>query len=181
MLKKEMKLTYWAIRGQFRTYCIMLLLLFATTELYAQNWEKKGNKNKWGDITSYSYVQGTRGTAHGNEDIPVAVGFGLDANEKNEYGNYLFVMSQTTGVLEFHPGAGFINESVTLSLRKDGVTKSYTGSTEASQGSYNQVWMGFTITSELRNMLRGPGQWDVLIEGKRWYIRTTIRGNLPSE
>jgi hypothetical protein len=37
------------------------------------------------------------------------------------------------------------------------------------------------MDSELINKLKGPGQWDMLIEGKRWYIRAKINGNLPSE
>jgi len=179
MLKKEVKFIIGLIKVQKGIYCVILLLLFSKIELYAQNWTKGESKNKWGDITGYSYTQKSTGIALGNKEIQTIIVFLVDANVKDR--NYFGIISQTIPDLEFHPAAGFINETITVSFRKDGVTKSYTGSTEASMGNFNQVWMWFTFPSELSNILKGAGQWDVLIEGERWYIRTTIKGNLPSE
>ena len=113
------------------------------------------------------------------QELNVAFCYMVDESIKDR--NYLAMISQTTGTLNFHPGAGFINEAITLSFRKDGITKSYTGSTEASLGSFDRVYVWIPIPLELSNMLNESGQWDVLIEGKRWYLRTTIKGNLPTE
>jgi hypothetical protein len=81
--------------------------------------------------------------------------------------------------LNFHPAAGFFDESVTVSLRSNGTTTTFKESTVSSQGNYNKVAI-LVMDSELINTLKSSGQWDVLIEGKRWYIRTKINGNLPS-
>ncbi len=122
-------------------------------------------------------MQGTTGVAHGSSDVFVVIGF---CHSAERLSNVLLIVSKTTGELSFHPGAGFFDESVTLSLRANGTTTTYSGTTVASMGNYNDV--AITIfDAELIDKLRSTGQWDVLIEGKNWYIRTKINGDLPQD
>jgi len=172
-----MKLTRCLIKRQLSVFCI--IFLFFTTGLYSQNWRKEENKNKWGDITGYSYMQDASGTINQNKDIPIIIIYVASSGEIKEQ-NMFLIVSQTIGDLNFNPASGFIDEVVTLSLRKDGITKSYKGTTYAAKGTYNQAWIAF-IDADLTNTLKGVGQWDVLIEGRNWYIRSTIKGGLPSK
>jgi len=180
-MKKD---TFWAnnqlkitVFGKRQLCIYFILFLFSTTGLYPQNWQKEETKNRWGDITGYSYMQTALGTVKQNKDIPIAIVYTASADYKTQ--NMFAITSRTISALEFHPAAGFIDEAVTLSLRKDGITKTYRGSTFAEMGNYNEVWIGF-VDADLINTLKQPGQWDVLIEGRRWYIKTTIKGSLPS-
>ena len=176
MQKKGMEINCWSIKRQLFIYCV--LFFFSTTGLYPQNWQKKETINRWGDITGYSYMQTALGTVNQNKDIPIAIVYIASGGDKTQ--NMFGITSRTISALEFHPAAGFIDEVVTLSLRKDGITKTYKGSTYAEMGNYNQVWIGFE-DADLINTLKQPGQWDILVEGRRWYMRATIKGNLPSE
>lgn len=170
----------WRILDKY--YGIMLIILFSLCSksiLFAQDWTKDVSKNRWGDITGYSYFQRTTGVARGDTEISVVVAFaysGSDAQLKN----CLAIYSLTIGDLVFHPAAGFLDEAVTVSLRSNGTTTTYKGTTVSAKGNYNTVAI-LVFDSELIKKIKSPGQWDLLIEGKRWYIRSKIIGNLPNE
>jgi hypothetical protein len=162
-----------------RLCLILSLIIFSIgskNNLFAQNWTRFNITNNWGDIIEYGYNQIIRSAvAHKDKDVTVAVSFVV---AKAEGIDALVIVSLTTGELIYHPGAGFVDEPITLSLSSNGTTTSYVGTTRASSGNYNKVAM-ITYDNDLIEKLHGQGQWDVLIEGRRWYIRTTIRGNLP--
>jgi len=162
----------------FEFVLVVIFSLLTTTKLFTQNWTRDTIKNNWGDITGYVYFQRSNGIAHGNTDISVTTGFAYTPS--NELRNVLAIYSETIGDLVFHPATGFLNESVTISLRNNGITTTYRGSTISSKGNYNSVLI-YVIDSELINKLKSSGQWDILIEGKNWYIRSKINGNLPAD
>jgi hypothetical protein len=144
----------------------------------AQNWTKEAIKDRWGDITGYKYEQGNiSAVAHGDKDVSAVVVFVWNPGKLSDF---LFIGSRTLGNLEFHPGSGFLDESITFSLRSNGITSTYSGMTVSSSSSWDVVGM-YVIGAELINKLHSPGQWDVLMEGRKWYIRTTIKGNLPRQ
>lgn len=157
---------------------LAMFSLLTTTNLFAQNWTRDTLKNNWGDITGYVYFQRATGVAHGSTDISVSIYFAY-TTEDAQMRNVLIINSETIGDLIFHPAAGFFDEPVTVSLRSNGTTTTYKGSTVSSRGNYNNVYI-YIIDSELINKLKSSGQWDILIEGKRWYIRSKIIGNLSS-
>jgi len=116
----------------------------------------------WGDITGYAYFQRSTGIAHGDTDISVVVAFAYSTADA-QLRNALAIYSVTMGDLVFHPAAGFLDESVTLSLRSNGITTTYKGTTVSSKGNYNNVVI-YIMDSELINKLKSSGQWDILIE-----------------
>jgi len=160
---------------------LFLFLLIPLHGLFAQSWVKEETKNRWGDITGYSYHQTTRGTARSESSsiVQVFIVYGYVPNDSLNK-NSLIIVSKTTGELDFHPASGFLNEKVTLSLRSNGITTSYSGTTIAEKSNFNMVAVLIT-SAELISKLKGSGQWDVLIEGRRWYINGSINGNLPRE
>jgi hypothetical protein len=165
---------------RYNRLCLILSLIIfsigSKNNLFAQNWTKSNTTNNWGDITGYRYDQIIpSAVAHEDKDVAVVVAFAV---VKVEGFDILMIVSKTTGKLISHPAAGFINESITISLRSNGTTTSYAGTTDASLGNYDHVLMTI-FDNDLIEKLHGQGQWDVLIEGGGWYIRTTIRGNLP--
>jgi hypothetical protein len=154
-----------------------VFFLFSTVSLFSQtqNWTKEAREDRWGDITGYVWRQTRSGIAHGNKNVSLLVVFSWYL-----YQDYLIIGSKTLGDFESHPGSDFLDESITLSLRSNGITSTYGGVTSSSHGNFDTVMM-IVPDPELINKLRSPGQWDVLIEGRNWYIRTTIIGNLPRQ
>lgn len=164
-------------KSSFSFIAVVCFLLIAVQSAVAQNWEKRAVTDNWGDETGYMYMQVVRsGIAHGDENVNVTMMY-FWTHEQGE--NSLIIYSQTIGDLEFHPAAGFLDESITLSLRdSEGQIVSYGGATDASAGNFDNVYILVT-DSDLIAKLRGPGHWDLLVEGDDWYIRSTIDGNLP--
>jgi hypothetical protein len=157
---------------------VMVLCLFLVSSIaFAQSWQKRTFTVKWGDdygYASYSQIISTA-TGLGNaKTVSMTVQFGWSAEQPV----CLIIHCKTNGDLTFNPAYSFMDESITLSLRSNGVTKSYTGFTSSDSSSWQTVAMA-VLDGQLINQLNGSGTWDVLIEGKDWYIRTTIRVNLP--
>jgi hypothetical protein len=147
--------------------------------LYAQDWKREVMTNRWGDTDGFAYHQGPlSGTAYGDKNVSVSVFFVWNPPDSS-FSNVLVIYSKTTGNLTWHPAYSFMDETIKFSLRNAGGEKSFQGFTYANSSSYDNVGM-YVMDQALINLLHGSGQWDVLIEGDDWYIRTTIRGGLPS-
>lgn len=165
---------------QKRSFSCMLavcFLLIALQSAAAQTWEKQVLTDNWGDESGYMYMQGLRsGIAHDDENVAVGMGYAWSPKLGD---NSLAIYSMTISDSEFHPAAGFSDEGIIVSLRdSEGQIVSYGGTTVADIGNFNKVVIGVT-DSGLISKLRGPGHWDLLVEGDDWYIRSTIDGNLP--
>jgi len=152
------------------------IILFNVNSLWAQNWEREPKKDKWGNINGYIYYQNIRlATAHyRGRNSTVSIIFFFDPQTPNEFGIY----SRTLNALDIHPAANFINDSFTLTLKSsDGKEVIYPG-TIPSTSDFTSVAM-VLMDDRLIKLLKTKGEWDVLIEGRNWYIRTTIKGGLP--
>jgi len=166
------------MKAKMKQILFIGIFIVSVSSLWAQNWIKEVSKDRWGDVKGYTYSQTTTGVAHGDTDVSIHIGFFYSTQA--EVRNVLGIGSRTIDDLKFHPAAGFLNEAVTLSLRSNGITTTYKGSTISSEGNFDRVVI-VIMDSELIKKLKSSGQWDVLIEGKNWYIRTKINGNLPNE
>jgi hypothetical protein len=157
---------------------LIFFLFLPVSNLFAQNWTRETTQDRWGDTTGYMYRQLVRSAiAHGDKDVSVLVLFIWSSEQGRDT---LVIYSETTKDFAFHPGSGFLNENITFSLRGNGTTTSYRGNTDSGSGNFNKIFVLVTDAA-LINKSHGQGQWDVLIEGRNWYIRTTISGNLPRE
>jgi len=164
--------------GVYMKKIILLgIILLSVSSLWAQNWEKTNNKNKWGEIEDYSYNQTIRfATAHYNGRNSTVVVIFIYYPRQNVFA----IGSKTISSLDIHPAANFIDDSFTLTLRgNDGKETTYPGLIPATP-DFTSVIMGL-MDDRLIKLLKTNGEWDVLIEGKRWYIRTTIKGGLPEK
>ena len=168
------------VRKANKSILISFLFLFLafTNLLSAQDWTKQEKRDRWNDIIGYTYMQPVFTSAIENKTIPIGMMFCWE--NKNLDVIYILSVTQDTPIHSPQPGKGFINERITLSLRRDGNTRTFYGTTEIGWGSYSSLAMFFN-DSNLVNLLHGSGQWDFLIEGNRWYIRGSIEGNLPNE
>jgi hypothetical protein len=160
-------------------YFISAILVFGIVQtLFPQGWEKITTYDEWGDVDGYQYTQTVKNAvSHGKEDVQVDVTFYWS---KQNGENTLGICSESNGVLVMHPAYSFLDEAINLSLRNNGVTKTFTGFTNSKTSKYNKVYI-YVSDSQLVNMLRGSGQWDVLVKGDGWYMRTIITGNLPKQ
>jgi hypothetical protein len=155
---------------------IMGLLLTAAT-VFAQGWTRDPLRDRWGDVMGDAFTQIILSAkCCGDRDIPVAVGVTwVPAMPET-----LVIVSEAIDRLTFHPAYSFMDEYIKVSLRSNGITTTYNGSTFSSKSIWQNVVM-IVFDQQLINQLHGSGQWDVLIEGDDWYISTTIRENLPKE
>jgi hypothetical protein len=135
-------------------------------------------RDRWGDVTSDVFSQTILSAkCRGDRDIPVDITFGW----MSKLPEILIIYSRAKkDSLAFNPAYSFMDEYIKVSLRSNGITTTYNGSTTSSLSTWQNVAM-IVFDQQLINQLRGSGQWDVLIEGDDWYISTTIRGNLPKE
>lgn len=164
-------------KSSFSFIAVVCFLLIAVQSAVAQNWEKQVLTDNWGDEAGYMYMQVVKtAIAHGDENVTVNTAYAWISKLED---NSFVIYSMTLSDLAFHPAAGFLDESITLSLRdSEGQIVSYGGTTIADAGNFNMVAILVT-DSDLIAKLRGPGHWDLLVEGDDWYIRSTIDGNLP--
>jgi len=141
-----------------------------------QDWVRQEKKNRWGEVEGYTYTQ-TIHIATANDkgkNTTVAVIFVYDPSTPNLFG----IGSKTHGSLDVHPAFNFITTSITVTLRnKAGKEFTFAGIVNASS-DFTTAVMG-TQDADLIKLLKTNEEWDILIEGRNWYIRTKIKGNLP--
>jgi len=155
---------------------IIGIFLINVSSLWAQNWEKTPDKNKWGDVEGYFYTQVINlATAnYKGRNSTVAIIYCYDPKKPN----YFLIYSKTLNGLDVHPAANFINDSFTLTLRSsDGKVTTYPGVVPSTR-DFTSVTMA-CIDDRLVKLLKTNGEWDILIEGSNWYIRARIKGGLP--
>ena len=157
-----------------KLFCL-LLAFCALHTIIAQGWVQETVKNKWGDDSDIGYYQVDEGTDSKNT---YGCGFVVVVTD-NELGFAFF--SAILGGFEFHPGYSFLDgERVSMQLRKDGVIQTFYGVT-SKRDSYDELAVLFygEIAASIAKLLKGNGTWDVLVEGRNWYVRTKVHGNLP--
>ena len=155
----------------------LFCLLFAFCALHAviaQGWEQKTIKNRWGDDSGIMYCQVHEGTDSKNTYSCV---FGLIVDDE-----LVFMFdSKIAGDFAIHPGYDiFDGKDVTIRFRKDGAIQTFSGVTlkNDSSGWLDTAFVGVAAAS-IAKLLKGNGTWDVLVEGRNWYVRTKVHGNLP--
>ena len=155
---------------------IVFLLMVFSNSLWAQDWVRADKKNKWGEIESYTYNQiVVLATAnYKGKNSTVAVIFMVDPTQPDIF----IIGSRRLNGLDIHPAANFIDASITITLRnKEGKEFTYIGMIP-STSDFTNVIMGVP-DADLIKLLKTNGEWDILIEGRDWYIRSKIKGNLP--
>jgi hypothetical protein len=149
--------------------------VWLSDEAPVQTWEKKESRNRWGDLDgSYTYLQYKRSSGFKGKEMPMVVQYSWTPTSKD----WLNIMCAPDEHFQVNPAATLVAQGITFSLRSNGVIKSYKGFIDVDYSDLTIVVFN-VYDQQLIRQLQGPGQWEALIEGRDWYIRTSISGNLP--
>ena len=156
-----------------KLFCL-LLAFCALHAVIAQGWKQTTLKDKWGDDSGIMYRQVHEGTDSKNT---YGCDFGFIVDDE-----LVFIFgSKIAGDFAIHPGYDiFDGKDVTIRFRKDGAIQTFSGVTlkNDSSGWLDTAFVGVAAAS-IAKLLKGNGTWDVLVEGRNWYVRTKVHGNLP--
>jgi len=156
---------------------VFVLFLFGTT-LFAQDWNRSAVRDRWGEISSYSYIQRVTCTGMGSGSVRR---WELIISYMLEQPNVIFFSIRSLNTLEVVPAYAFINEEVKILLREGNHTDEYYGIFESSTSSLNMMML-YCRDSGLVNALCQNKNFTILIEGRdgSWYVRANIKGNMPT-
>jgi hypothetical protein len=104
--------------------------------------------------------------------------FGFTVSPAPGVQEVIVLFAKTTETFKATPAMTFLGKPVKISLRSNGITKSFNAVIDSSRSSYDETGVSI-LDQKLIEMLHGPGQWDVLIKGDGWYFRTKVYGNCP--
>jgi hypothetical protein len=159
---------------------LSLLLLFITTILSAQVWQKSELRNKWGDTYDYAYNQ-----------LGVCTGRGSNGAERWRFiiscGDREGIKLVRIGIypiqkLQMPPIISIIDEPATISLKEGNSTQAFQGYVHSgtSDTSKTSIICG---DQKLITALQRNSEFTILVEGRNgsWYVRADIKGNMPKE
>jgi len=163
-----------------------------TFPLFTQTWTKTANKDNWGDIIGYDYVQtvtcvGRGATGQGTWNLQIRY-----EPDKNAISFVIFPINQD----DFSPFRLILPTDVTISLRNGDNIKTFYGLGQTPDFGGPMIIISTTgkladiifkkasgsTDKKLIDELRKNNNYLILIEGydNTWFVRANIKGNMPN-
>ncbi|GHT68373.1 hypothetical protein FACS1894110_15750 [Spirochaetia bacterium] len=163
---------------------VLLMFLFFIESLFCQEWIKVTQKDKWGDPVGYYYHQTVEGIGYDGIEKPMRIVLIYEIDESS-----IDIYCMTKNNETFRTTSMLNLETCKITCRADGKDVEFPGI--VSRKNYSEVRVLWRVKLEFNDesiiplsaveFLRARKTYTILIEGRGWFIRATINGNLPVE
>jgi len=162
--------------------CFLIILLIWIPS-FASAWERNVSFNRWGDADGYFY-----------EQTVTAVGEGSFTSGIDNWNLQIQYNDDVTGIVmgispkrifQSTPRSVFFSEqNITVSLRNQdrSGTQSFPGKLIPQERTGDNYRMAVIVCNDARivRALERESEFQILIDGGKWYVRADVEGNLPT-
>lgn len=158
---------------------LYLLTIFSYLQAHAYGeWIKTPITDRWNDKTGELYIQPQLGADSENK---YTCAFTFCCETEFENISFIIASSIVTDFASWHPGRAYYPTEISIKFRENEKITTFIGKSFPADSNYDLVAIAVNHSDAIKitKLLKENKTWDVLIEGKNWYNKTKVNGNLP--